>query len=314
MTALRNTDYLHLHRRGQRHVCRGLRVPAGAALLVSILWAFGAVGVSQAGAADVAAPAANASPTSPSKVVQPMRRGLRGRARRYQLVEETPRPGTNSVQPSAAPQPTVAAQPPAVAKPDPYGWKDLFDGKTLGRWKSAEFGGEGKVYVKDGMLVMEMGNSMTGVSWTGELPRDNYELTLEGMRLDGSDFFCSTTFPVGKDPCTLVVGGWGGTVVGLSNVDYYDASDNPTSQFMSFKDKQWYDVRLRVSTSKIEAWIDNEQVVNQPRADHKFGIRMECDLCQPLGICTWCTEGAVRNIRMRQLSPEVVKAIAEGDE
>jgi hypothetical protein len=256
-------------------------------------------------------PAASPAAAPGCKVVYVPCLGPRGRVRRYAVVYQATQSAT------AAPQPNPAAQAPVAAatKTDPYQWKDLFDGKTLGKWKSAEFGGEGKVYVKDGAILMEMGNNMTGVAWTGEddLPRDNYELMLEGKRTDGSDFFCSTTFPVGKDPCTLVVGGWGGTVVGLSNVDFYDASDNTTSQFMNFENKRWYRVRIRVSESKIEAWIDDERMVDQPREDHKFGIRMECDLCQPLGICTWSSEGAVRNIRIRQMRPEEVKLLAEGE-
>jgi hypothetical protein len=197
----------------------------------------------------------------------------------------------------------------AAPKADPYAWKPLFDGKTLKNWKSTKFGGEGNVELKDGTIVMEMGNSMTGVTWDGgELPRDNYDLSLEGMRLEGSDFFCTTTFPVGKDPCSLVVGGWGGTVVGLSTVNHYDASDNPTTSFHSFKDKQWYRVRIRVTEAKIEAWLDDEKVVNQERKGHKIGIRFECDLCQPLGVATYNTKGAVRNIRLRPLSPEETKA------
>jgi hypothetical protein len=193
-------------------------------------------------------------------------------------------------------------------------WKDLFDGKTLTGWKTPEFGGEGKVSVKDGAIVMEMGAAMTGVTYTGEVIRNNYELTLEGMRLDGSDFFCTTTFPVGDDPCTLVVGGWGGMVVGLSNVDFYDASENPTTKTVTFKEKQWYRVRIRVSDAAIEAWIDDQQLVNQARKDHKFSIRIECELCQPLGVSTWCTAGKVRNIRLRKLKPEEVRAIAEKQE
>jgi len=188
--------------------------------------------------------------------------------------------------------------------PDPYAWKDLFDGKTLTGWKVPNFGGEGEVRVEDGKIVMEVGNSLSGITYTGEVPRENYELTLEGMRLSGADFFCTTTFPVGKDPCTLVVGGWGGTVVGLSNVDFYDASDNLTTTFQEFKDKQWYRIRIRVTDAKIEAWIDDEQVVNQERKGHKFDIRIEVDLCKPLGISTWDTSGAVRNIRLRRLKPE----------
>ncbi len=145
---------------------------------------------------------------------------------------------------------------------------------------------------------------MTGITWTGTPPKSNYELTLEGMRLDGSDFFCTTTFPVGKDFCSLVVGGWGGTIVGISCVDNFDASENPTTSFHEFKNNKWYRVRIRVTDAKIEAWIDDKQVVNQDRKEHTFRIRMECDLSRPLGIATWNTTGAVRNIHLRQFEPE----------
>jgi hypothetical protein len=183
-------------------------------------------------------------------------------------------------------------------------WKSLFDGKTLTGWKTPEFGGEGKVHVEKGAIVMEMGANMTGVAWTGEVLRNDYELSLEGMKLDGSDFFCTTTFSVGNDPCSLVVGGWGGGVVGLSNVDFHDASNNPTMRILWFKKDQWYRVRIRVTDAAIEAWIDDQPIVNQPRKGHKFGIRSECDLCRPLGICTWATKGAIRNVRMRSLGTE----------
>ncbi len=192
---------------------------------------------------------------------------------------------------------------PPTTKP-PADWKSLFDGKTLDGWKVPQFGGEGKVYVKDGSIVMETGSMMTGVTWTGKPLRNNYELKLEGMRLAGSDFFCTTTFPVGDDPCSLVVGGWGGMVVGLSSIDGMDASENATTRNIDFKDKQWYRVRIRVSDAAVEAWIDGEQVLNQPRKDHKFTIRDEVDLSRPLGICTWGTTGAVRNIRVRAVKPE----------
>ena len=181
-------------------------------------------------------------------------------------------------------------------------WKNLFDGKTLKGWKAPQFGGEGKVYVRDGAIVMEPGSMMTGVTWTGKPPKTNYELTLEGIRLDGIDFFCTTTFPVGDEPCSLVVGGWGGMLVGLSNVDRYDASENPTTTSYEFDEKKWYRIRIRVTDAAIEAWIDDQRVVNQPRKGHTFGIRDEVDLCRPLGICTWATKGAVRKIRLRELS------------
>ena len=195
----------------------------------------------------------------------------------------------------------------AEAKP-----KALFDGKTLKGWKKTEFGGEGEVEVKDGMIVLALGNDMTGVTYADKPPTENYELTLSGQRLDGNDFFCSTTFPVGKEHCTLVVGGWGGTLVGISSVDGYDAADNTTTQMMTFKNNQWYRIRIRVSEPKIEAWIDGEQLVNLDRKDHKFSTRFECDPCKPLGIATWRTKGAVKDINLRELSAEEIKDIKDG--
>lgn len=204
----------------------------------------------------------------------------------------------------AGPDKTQAAeQAPAAEKPDPYAWKDLFDGKTLQGWKTPNFGGEGKVYVEDGKIVMKMGESMTGITYTGDVPRDNFELEYEGIRLEGVDFFATVTFPVGKNEASLVTGGWGGTVVGISCIDYYDASDNLTTTFHGFEDKKWYKFRVRITPAKIEAWIDDEQVVNQERKDHKIDIRIECDLCRPLGFASYVTSGAVRNIRLRQLKP-----------
>ena len=47
---------------------------------------------------------------------------------------------------------------------------------------------------------------MTGITYTNPLPRTDYEVTLEAMRVEGSDFFCGLTFPVGSNSCSLVVG------------------------------------------------------------------------------------------------------------
>ena len=110
----------------------------------------------------------------------------------------------------------------------------LFDGKSLGQWAITDFGGQGEVYVKDGAIYMEMGNDMTGINWKGPLIRMNYEITLEAMRVEGPDFFCGLTFPVGDKPCSLILGGWGGQVCGLSSLDYFDASQNETTKFIKF--------------------------------------------------------------------------------
>lgn len=184
-------------------------------------------------------------------------------------------------------------------------WKKLFDGKSLEGWKSIDFGGEGKVAVKDGAVVLDEGKQMTGIVYKGgDFPKMNYEVALEAKRVSGRDFFCTTTFPVGDTFCSFVVGGWGGTTVGLSSIDGADASTNETNKSKEFKLGQWYKVRIRVTPKKIEAWIDDEKMVDLETVDRKISIRIECNRCRPFGIATWETVGAVRDIRVRSLSEE----------
>ena len=192
---------------------------------------------------------------------------------------------------------------------EPFGVKttseeeSLFDGKKLGKWKPADFYGKGnKITVADGAIRIAIGEPMVGIVWSGEPPaRMNYEIELDAKRTDGDDFFCGLTFPVGKDPCTLICGGWGGTVVGLSSIDGYDASENQTSHSMKFTKDQWYHIRLRVTEKKIEAWIDDEQIIEQELAEHCVSVRMEVEPCIPLGVSTWNTGAALRNIKFRKL-------------
>ena len=181
--------------------------------------------------------------------------------------------------------------------------KPLFDGKTLGGWKETNFGGEAEVEVEDGAFRLGLGEPMTGITFAGkDFPKQNFEVRFEAKRLLGNDFFCTTTFPVGDTHCSLVVGGWAGTVVGLSNIDGKDASENATKSIRNFKKDQWYQVRIRVTEKKIRAWIDADQVVDAELAGKKISIRPECDLCRPFGIATWRTASAIRKVELRTLA------------
>ena len=133
-----------------------------------------------------------------------------------------------------------------------YDWRPMFDGKTLGKWKASDFAGAGEVTIKDGAIVMAHGNGdMTGITWTGEYPKVNYEIALEAQRVEGSDFFCGLTFPVNDTFASLILGGWGGSVCGISCLNYEDASRNETTTTRQFKTGQWYRVRMRVSGEKF---------------------------------------------------------------
>jgi hypothetical protein len=184
---------------------------------------------------------------------------------------------------------------------DKEGWVSLFDGKTLAGWKKTNFGGEGDVEVKDGAIVMGVGSDMTGIHTDRALPKINYEVELEAQRVDGSDFFCGLTFPVKKDPCSLIVGGWGGGVCGLSSIDDMDASENDTTTYETFKNKTLYKIRLKVSDKKIEAWIDGKLILEQDLEGKKIGIRYEVEPSKPFGFACWQTTAALRNIRIRSL-------------
>jgi hypothetical protein len=191
----------------------------------------------------------------------------------------------------------VSTNAPSLKAP---GWKSMFDGKTLTGWKVTDFAGHGEVKVQDGKLVLEMGY-MTGITWTSSLPRMNYEVSLEAMRVDGSDFFCGLTFPTGKEPCSLIVGGWGGGVVGLSSLDGEDASSNETTQYMNFQKGKWFHIRLRVVPNRIQAWIDEDKVIDVDTTGKRISIRSEMEDSLPFGVATWSTSGALRKIQIREL-------------
>lgn len=181
----------------------------------------------------------------------------------------------------------------------PAGWVSLFDGETLEGWEVTQFGPQGPVKVSDGKLVLGMGDGCTGVTYTNDFPRMDYEVELEAKKTSGTDFFCGMTFPVDSSYCSLIVGGWGGPVIGISSIDGSDASDNQTTTLKKFEKDTWYHIRLKVTQGKIEAWIDDEKLIDFNTEGHELSIRPEVFLSRPFGICSWVTTAELRNIRLK---------------
>ncbi len=174
----------------------------------------------------------------------------------------------------------------------------IFNGRNLDGWEITNFGPQGPVYVSGDQVILGMGDGCTGITYKKAFPEINYNVTLEAKRVDGTDFFCGMTFPVGKDPCTLIIGGWGGTTVGLSSIDGKDASENETTRLMRFENDRWYRIGLLVKENEIKAWIDDSLVVDFTRNSKRLSIRPEVELSKPFGIASWRTTAAIRNIKV----------------
>src|SRR6266700_4480849 len=207
--------------------------------------------------------------------------------------------------PASPPAPRADLQELAAGPPAPFegeGWQSLFDGKTLAGWRETDFAGRSEAQCQFGLIVLNTGDPFTGINWTNDFPRLNYELALDALRVSGGDFFCGLTVPVGDSFCSLIVGGWGGSLVGISSLDRMDASENETTKFVNFETGRWYRIRLRITARRIEAWVDQDKMVNVDISEKTISLRPgEIELSKPFGIAAWQTTSALRQIKMRRV-------------
>lgn len=185
----------------------------------------------------------------------------------------------------------------------------LFDGKSISDWESVDVGGSGTVELAGGQMIINQGENVSGAIYkkAAALPMTNYEITLEAKRLQGVDFFVGLTFPVGdvKHCATLVCGGWGGSVTGISSIDNLDASENNTSSYQKYKDDQWYAVKLRVTPENLSVWIDDKQVIDEDIKDKKVGVRPgPIESYLPLSLTTFNTTAAIRKMKLTPIAPK----------
>lgn len=184
------------------------------------------------------------------------------------------------------------------------GWTSLVPGQGTGAWEVVDFGGEGEAVWEKGVLRMTQGASLTGVRWEGDLPEAPYEIRLEARKTLGDDFFCGLTVPVrGPEHCvTFIVGGWGGTTVGISSIGGLDASENETTTYHKFETGRWYAVRMVVREDRLEAWLDDQEVVAVDIGGREIGLRPGLiDLTAPLGLASFQTDAEIREVAWRAL-------------
>ncbi len=266
----------------------------------------------------------NASPPEPGHRARVTATALLACASLYWLNACSGPSATSSTRPAS---PTAESKPPAAAEtkaPSPAlpttgellkaaaaqpglpwegeDWQPLSDGKSLTGWRATEFAGRGEITCESGLFFLQMGEPFTGLNYTNTFPTMNYEIALDAMRVSGADFFCGLTVPVGDSFCSLILGGWGGYLVGISSLDDLDASENETMGSFDFENGRWYRIRMRVTPKKLQAWIDSTRVVDVVITDRKVSVRAgEIEMSKPMGIASWQTSAAVRNIKVRQV-------------
>ncbi|MEI6782565.1 MAG: DUF1080 domain-containing protein [Verrucomicrobiota bacterium] len=227
-------------------------------------------------------------------------------------------PAKPALQPVAQPQKAVAPSPVATSEskvilppgaaqaPAPFegdGWRPMFDGQSLAGWRETPFAGHGEVHCQAGVLVLNMGDPFTGVNWTNDFPKVNYEVAFDAMRVMGSDFFCGLTVPVGTNFCSFIVGGWGGSLVGISSLEGMDASENETTRFSQFESGRWYRIRLRVTEKRIQGWIGKEKLVDVVTTGKRISVRPgDIEHSKPFGLAAWQTTAALREVKFRPVS------------
>jgi hypothetical protein len=184
-------------------------------------------------------------------------------------------------------------------------WK-LLSAEFASSWKAAGMAEEGFISIKDGEISLQPGQPMTGVrfeAWdSARLPLTRYAIEYEAMRVEGNDFFGTVTFPVHDSHVSLVIGGWGGTLVGISSIDDLDASENATTGNAFFKNNEWHQVRVEVRDDDLRVWIGGKLFVNVSTKGHKLGLRPgDIEKCVPFGFASYATQARIRGVIIRRL-------------
>jgi hypothetical protein len=177
-------------------------------------------------------------------------------------------------------------------------------------WRAADITDGGKVtFLADGSIACAAGNPLSGIVCTNDPPRMDYEFAMEGMKESGDDFFIALTLPVETNCCTVIIGGWGGGLCGISSINYMDASENQYSEGRTLEAGKWYTLRVRVTAHMLEVFLNDKfYTAEVPFAKSSvFSLRpgSEIGKTAPLGLATYRTAARWRNIRVTPVTAPV---------
>ena len=198
-------------------------------------------------------------------------------------------------------------------------WVRIFDGATLRDWRIlTRFpapGGKGtvnggQVHVEDGRMVLGAGEPYTGVVWTRAAPKTAYEIRAEITPPGGAWFLL---FPLGSSHhCALVIGRSGNrATVELDSVDGKSGLGSIAPKGLALAAGPRHQLRLRVATRWIDAWLDDTHLVSLPTRGRRFAANPAWPAVKSFGFGAASeTESAVGNVALRLLKGRADKALA----
>jgi hypothetical protein len=72
-----------------------------------------------------------------------------------------------------------------------------------------------------------------------------------------------------------------------------------------FEKDKWFKIRVRVTDDKLEAWLDEDQMVDLELKDRKISLLPgDIELSVPVGIASYQTRAQYRNIVWENLEAE----------
>lgn len=194
----------------------------------------------------------------------------------------------------------------AACDPPPRAEWKLLGSEFAHSWEKAGIADEGSFTILHGEIRLQPGRPMTGArfaAWRSlKMPLTDYAIDYQAMRLEGDDFFGTVTFPVDDTHVSLIVGGWGGSVVGISSIDDMDANENTTRGNGVFPNNVWHKVHVEVRDNDLQVWIDSKLFVNVSTKGHKLGLRPgDIEKCAPFGFASYATHAHIRDVVIRRL-------------
>ncbi len=84
---------------------------------------------------------------------------------------------------------------------------------------------------------------------------------------------------------------------------------NSTKSYQEFENGKWYRIRLRVTPAKLETWLDEKKIIDVVITGKKVALRSDIDDSKPLGLTSFASTAAIRNIRLVMLGESATRPV-----